>query len=444
VPATFGLAAAALLLAAASPGSVQRADGLTPVERKALDIVSVKAAAVPSAGMVVTVTFAGNLQHALGQGNLKRGLVAVILKARPELHLQPAFLATRGGGAIGETLHKTHSANVGVVRDGRRFTFFIGGPGAENVARIEVKSFAAFPPGARTRRVSAAGDVPISFWDEVGKAVADDEYHVAGIPHPETCGAATSRLETLNELLGKAKQRSRQLKELKADLEKAIPELERALTLKSAAQIGATLTGIATSVVAPMAALTGHPGAVATLLGTHLAVLKEIRDLREQRQLIRDLIRSTKLDIRLADAYLEKNQALVDQINRLIGRMEQAVESLCKPPKISEDDTWTHNPPLGKSNVCINVRTDPPAEDADIDVTLQGPGTESSTHNGRLSGRGRGQLIFPITKAGQFTKTIVVYDKNDKEVARTTVTFTVADPPTDGAATTPPCPKPTK
>jgi len=109
---------------------------------------------------------------------------------------------------------------------------------------------------------------------------------------------------------------------------------------------------------------------------------------------------------------------------------------------ISEDDTWAHNEAIGKSNVCINVRTTP--AQASISATLDGPsGYHAHLPKTPLDKPGSIQIKSLITQPGNYTKTLIVYDSTGKETATVTKTFTVAPPPQDGPATNPPCPKPT-
>ena len=112
-------------------------------------------------------------------------------------------------------------------------------------------------------------------------------------------------------------------------------------------------------------------------------------------------------------------------------------------PAIDEDDTWAHNPPIKKSNVCINIRTKP--AQAQYTATLTGPGGFRATTDGKQALKdGAAQFVGTITQAGEFTKTITVYDATGNATATVTHTFLVADPPTDGPKTTPPCRRPDK
>jgi hypothetical protein len=407
---------------------------LTPSERRALRIVSVKAVGVEKVGLTVTVTFAGNLERALGRGHLENGLVAIVLRPK-DPGFDTADLATRGAGAIGKTIRKTQSSDVGVVRNGRKLTFFVGGPGAENVGQIEVKAFATFPPVRAGRPAFPAPTA--EFWQGVEEDIAHDEAAVQ-VSADTPCRDLLFMQRNVEGLLEKAAQRDRQLRELKRDIEKAIPELEDDLLRQHFVHAATTLLNIATSIATPIAALA--PGGAGAGLAAHAFGLKLTQTVREEKQILRDAIRSLKLDVRLVDAVIPLNQKLIGNLNQLKGKIEVFISVNCS---ISEDDTWTHNPPLGKSNVCVNVRTKLAA--GTFTVTLTGPGGFKAESPGRTPlVNGAGQFIATITRAGEFTKTIEVYDDMNVLTATVTKTFVVANPPTDGPATTPPCPKPTE
>ena len=79
-------------------------------------------------------------------------------------------------------------------------------------------------------------------------------------------------------------------------------------------------------------------------------------------------------------------------------------------------------------------------------ATASGPGGFVATTGiprGKLV-NGAGQFIATITKAGEFTKEIRIYDANGFLTAKVEEKFTVAEPPQDGPKTDPPCPKPTE
>ena len=52
------------------------------------------------------------------------------------------------------------------------------------------------------------------------------------------------------------------------------------------------------------------------------------------------------------------------------------------------------------------------------------------------------QIKSEITRGGDYTKTLTVYDASGKETATVTKTFTFTAPPQNGPATTSPCPEP--
>jgi len=115
------------------------------------------------------------------------------------------------------------------------------------------------------------------------------------------------------------------------------------------------------------------------------------------------------------------------------------------PPQtvtISEDDTWAHNEAAELSKICINVRTRP--AQASATVSLDGPGGyhSQSPPNTPLINGAR-QFTSLITHAGDYTKTITVYNGKGAQTATVTTTFTVDPPPTDGPPASPPCQAPT-
>ncbi len=411
------------------------ASGLTPKERKALRIVSLEAIGIPDVGLLATARFAGNIERALGRGNLKTGLVALILHPK-EASFETAIVATRRAGALGNTIAKTQSSAMGVVRNGRELSFFIQGPGFENVGEIELKTFATFPP---TRGTASSSKGPTAeYWQAVVESIASTE---ARLPAP-TAGTRCSDLEEMKSqvayLIAEAERREAGIKELKQQLERWIPSLEDDLFSLNIEHAVNTLVLIGTSIATPLVIATGAPGAAG--LAAHGAALAMAQGIREQKQILRDAIRSAKLDLRLADAVIELNRKLIEKLKQLQGKIDAFIAANCT---ISEDDTWTHNPPLGKSNVCINVRTTP--VQAYFTVTLTGPGGFKAQSPGETPlVNGAGQFIATITKAGLFTKTINVYDERHVLTATVTKPFPVADPPQNGPDTRPPCPKPTQ
>lgn len=156
---------------------------------------------------------------------------------------------------------------------------------------------------------------------------------------------------------------------------------------------------------------------------------------------------------RATDAILIKYVRGLDRLSKSAKTASRAVvkarTALAKcegaPPSasISEADTWTYNTSIGKGNICINVRTTPPQ--ASISASVTGPSNyKASLPKTPLHPDGTRQVGAEITRPGAYTKTLTVYDATGKETATVTKTFTVAAPPQNGPATTPPCPKPTR
>lgn len=173
------------------------------------------------------------------------------------------------------------------------------------------------------------------------------------------------------------------------------------------------------------------------------------------------LVQVRELEHAIKSASGAEQQRLIEQLHanehsaltylevarRFKEKVVKAISAISAPPPgegiISEDDTWAHNQPIGKSNICINVRTTPPQ--AFISASVTGPNNyKASLPKTPLHADGTRQVGAPITQAGDYTKTLTVYDASGKETATVTKTFTVDAPPKDGPATTPPCPKPTK
>lgn len=149
-----GILALAAGTTGAAPSQTRKAPVLTPGERKALHIVSVRAFGDEPNGLVVIATFGGNIQRALGHGHLKTAAVAMILQPKAG-SLKSAGLVTEGGGVVGQTLRKTRSPDVAVARKGNRIVFLVHGPGESQVGKILVKTVVAAPSGAGVRTTQA-------------------------------------------------------------------------------------------------------------------------------------------------------------------------------------------------------------------------------------------------------------------------------------------------
>ncbi len=209
-----------LLLSGASARSLSPT-ALTPTERNALRIVSARAVGAEGGGLVVTVTFAGNLEKAIGRGHLKNALVAMILRPK-DPQFATADLATEGAGRLGVTSKKTRSSAVGIVRNGKTLTFFVSGPGSSNVGSVVVKAFAS-APGRKPARTTAGTRVSPEQWEQIENAIATQEERTkaldafaSGRPG-EDCIVLRHMYDDVLKNLAKARIRADDLKQLQAD-----------------------------------------------------------------------------------------------------------------------------------------------------------------------------------------------------------------------------------
>lgn len=139
-------AAAADAITRSDPaGDLTMTSGLTAKEKAALDIASVEAVGEESFGLVVKVTFRGNIEKALGHGHLRQGAVALLLAPKSSAQSSSGLIAS-GPGSVGTVFRDTGSPQAGVIRTGKTMTFFIFGPGLSNVGEIAVKAFARVSP----------------------------------------------------------------------------------------------------------------------------------------------------------------------------------------------------------------------------------------------------------------------------------------------------------
>jgi glucosylceramidase len=162
-----------------------KARGLSAAERRALAITSVIAVDDQSLGLIVTVSFKGDVARYLGQDRLAGGLLALVLV--PAAHAPgqvPTGLVDVGGGYANvpvplltrtgarpavkrgkesvftpeRVLSMGARAPVQVVRDGNRMIFYLGNPGTSPVGSVKVKVFARSPvrAGGQATTLSAS------------------------------------------------------------------------------------------------------------------------------------------------------------------------------------------------------------------------------------------------------------------------------------------------
>ena len=149
----------------------------------------------------------------------------------------------------------------------------------------------------------------------------------------------------------------------------------------------------------------------------------------------------TNTDMNDITKYVEAGQKCKETLETTLHAANPPPEKL----SLTTFPTWTHNTDIGKSNICINVETEPPQGFLSADVTGPG-GFHTSLPKTPLHPDGTRQTGAEIAQAGEYKYTITVYDANGNATATTANTFTVDAPPQDGPTPPfgPPCPKPTQ
>jgi hypothetical protein len=169
---------AGLLAGAATPRPAKAPAKLTAAEKNALRITSVEAVGVRKRGLIVVVTFKGNIERALGRGHLGDAAVALLLTS-PGSKRPTAGLVAYGAGAVGTTLRKAVGKRSGIARDGRQLTFVVGGP-VIPTDEITIKSFPSVLLGAqKARRTAVRAEDPPTIekerWEVLNDAIDEAE-----------------------------------------------------------------------------------------------------------------------------------------------------------------------------------------------------------------------------------------------------------------------------
>jgi hypothetical protein len=311
-----------------------RSPSLTPAEQKALRVASVKVFATDPGGAVISVRFGGNLEQLIGRGHLKNAVVAVVLRPKSST-LAPAAVATVGAGQIGGTLHKTHSNDVAVIRSGSRFDFMIGGPGAAGVKVVQVRTWRSWGRWGNLGSIPFSPSPSAEFWEGVEKEQAAN---AASLPFPtvdNSCDELAGMYSKLQDVLTLESNRVLNLQAQKERFARVIPRLEQDAAEHQYKRIRETATaavlGAGTAVQIAIGVTVNPIAGVGA--GTTAALAKkrldEARTEGEKAQAASDLIRSLKLDMRLADALLEKSNQLVTQIKGLLKQANAAIGEKC-------------------------------------------------------------------------------------------------------------------
>ena len=203
-------------------GGDVRARGVTAKERRALDLVSVSARGHPSLGLIVTATFRGDFEAAVGRGHLRTAVAALVLRPRSGAR-RPAGVLTRGAGIVGISSRRTRSDEVGVVRDGRRLSFFVAGTGLADVRSIEVKAFARRPRAGRAHAADTLLESAEYFHRVATQEAADAVRLAAGPVMTNTCAGLRDLLSSAVRERAEVERHERILVMLRDEIRKADP-----------------------------------------------------------------------------------------------------------------------------------------------------------------------------------------------------------------------------
>ena len=147
-------------------GGTVMASRLHPAERRAITVQSISATGETSLGLIVTVTFEGDIERYLGQGDLRTALVALLLVPGSPNQAPGGVLDGGGGssavrvpvlrrGAVERATINTYSpeqvqhmltaGQATVLRSGNQLTFYISPAAVAHVAQVKLKVFARTP-----------------------------------------------------------------------------------------------------------------------------------------------------------------------------------------------------------------------------------------------------------------------------------------------------------
>jgi hypothetical protein len=231
-------------------------------------------------------------------------VVALLLRPRSS-ELALSGLATTGPGVLGTTIRKTRSNAVGVVRNGRKLIFFVGGPGFGNVGEIVVKAFVKQP---KARKLQTAKPVSASWWELIDRDLAAAESALPAPGGATSCEELKAMRQTVEQQLRIAADRAALLQKTKREIASELGDLGAAGTswflVKEA---------FLHSVGAPIGVLLGK--------GT----LPEVAADRHR------LKKTLELDAKLVDAALERNAALIAKLEGLAEDIDLLISD-CRDP----------------------------------------------------------------------------------------------------------------
>jgi hypothetical protein len=150
----------------------------------------------------------------------------------------------------------------------------------------------------------------------------------------------------------------------------------------------------------------------------------------------KDLLRALKLDRRLVDAYLDRNEKLIESISELKGKLESLIAAKCRdggttPPPASDfsvglKTSYTH-PGGNTSTLCARVTTSPAKPGGSARVQVSGPGVVGpADQTTTLDANGEATVNVTINVRATYSVTATVTADGASKSATVTQTVTAA------------------
>jgi len=189
----------------------------TPAESRALSVASLSAVGDESLGLLVTVSFKGDIERYLGRGNLTGGLLALMLSGQSGSASPTGLVADSGGFAAtpfpvatrrgprmtvahrvvkafspDRTLRMLTPGQVNVFRTGNQVIFYLGGLGLTQPVDVKLKMFSRNPTTAK--HTVPVRTLTASVWRKLARTNPTGVATVAVNPAPQL---TVAQLQTL-------------------------------------------------------------------------------------------------------------------------------------------------------------------------------------------------------------------------------------------------------
>lgn len=213
-----------------------RARGLTPAERRALDITRVTTEA-GEAGLIVRVALRGDFDAVVGRRHLRTALAGVVLHPRSR-RATPLAIVSTGAGRREDTLaSRGVRGPVAAAREEREIAFFAPGVDVSSIRRVEARTFASTPPRGRARGAQLTEHI-IDFF-RIGVHDDGDDDSVTVVRGQRSCSEIEREIESVERALEQLRSKrtaafldrrriaTRELDATIANLESSLPRLEQ-------------------------------------------------------------------------------------------------------------------------------------------------------------------------------------------------------------------------